>query len=87
MGVCESRRLRISPSQVQFALGVPNTATNLALCGELGRVLLEIKPFLTELEQRSRDQYIQTWNSQLSSTTILPQPSNTPSDPNRKTTD
>ena len=27
------------------------------------------KPFLTECEQRSRDQYIQAWNSQLSSTT------------------
>ena len=27
------------------------------------------KPFLAELKQRSRDQYIQTWNSQLSSTT------------------
>ena len=29
-----------------------------------------IGPFLAELEQRSRDQYVQTWNSQLSSTTI-----------------
>ena len=27
------------------------------------------KSFLAELEQRSRDQYVQTWNSQLSSTT------------------
>ena len=26
-------------------------------------------PFLAELEQRSRDQYVQTWNSQLSSST------------------
>ena len=115
----------------KFALGVPNTATNLAVYGELGRVPLEIKrrsaiikywlrivsdwntpallkevyvmqiesgsdwlshieqtlaslgftniwlnptsvpkkPFLAEIKQRSRDQYIQTWNSQLSSTT------------------
>ena len=115
----------------KFALGVPNTATNLAVYGELGRVPLEIKrrsaiikywlrivsdwntpvllkeaylmqtesgsdwlsyikqtldnlgfsniwsnpssvpkgPFLAELEQRCRDQYVQTWHSQLASTT------------------
>ena len=108
----------------KFAVGVPNTATNLAVYGELGRVPLEIKRrsaiikywlrivsdwntpallrevyvmqtesgsdwlsyieqtlaslgftntwlnptsvpkklFLAELEQTSRDQYIQTWN-------------------------
>ena len=115
----------------KFALRVPNTATNLAVYGELGRVPLEIKrrsaiikywlrivsdwntpallkeisvmqtesgsdwlsymkqtlsslgfaniwinptsihkgPFLAKLKQRSRDQYVQTWNSQLSSST------------------
>ena len=115
----------------KFVLGVPNTATKLAVYGELGRAPLEIKrrsaiikywlrivsdwntpallkkiyvmqtesssdwlsctkqilsslgfanvwinptsiykgPFLAELEQRSRDQYVQTRNSQLLSST------------------
>jgi len=46
MGVCESIRLGSSPSHrrfCKFAVGVPNTATNLAVYGELGSVPLEIK--------------------------------------------